>query len=40
MKASSNGKGDKPRPVDKDKYRKNYSSIKWNKPKGGESKKA
>lgn len=24
-----NGKGDAPRPVDGDKYRKNYENIKW-----------
>ena len=27
----SNGKGDRPREVDKDKYDKNYDSIKWEK---------
>lgn len=25
-----NGKGDSPRPVDKDRYDSNYSEIKWN----------
>ena len=28
---SGNGKGDQPRKVDKDKYDKNYESIKWEK---------
>lgn len=28
-----NGKGDKPRPVNKEAYGKNYDAIKWNKTK-------
>lgn len=28
-----NGKGDKPRPVDKNKYNKNWDKINWKKPK-------
>ena len=34
----SNGKGDRPREVNKEQYDKNYSAIKWTKKKGDSKK--
>tara|TARA_R110000824_G_scaffold1036_13_gene5735 strand:- start:701 stop:835 length:135 start_codon:yes stop_codon:yes gene_type:complete len=33
MATNQNGKGDKARPADKDKYDDGYDSIEWSKPK-------
>ena len=30
-KSHQNGKGDKPRPLDKNQYNKNYETINWKK---------